>query len=77
MKILRNLLCQYKNIYKRKKNTNEKLKKEKKKIVATIASTWPLGTVATVQNLKKKKKNKKMLSSQHFNINLYSAYIFF
>ena len=52
--------CQYNNIYIyiyiyiRKKNTNERLKKEKKKTVAT----GPLGTVATVQNFKKKKKKK-------------------
>ena len=50
--------CQYNNIYIyiRKKNTNERLKKEKKKTVAT----GPLGTVATVQNFKKKKKKKKV-----------------
>ena len=55
MKILWNLLRQYIYIYiyiyKEKKNTNERLKKEKKKTVAT----GQIGTVATVQNLKKKK----------------------
>ena len=58
MKILWNLSCQYNNyiyIYIRKKNTNGRLKKEKKKTVATVA-TGPLGTVATVQKFKKKKK---------------------
>ena len=53
MKILWNLLCQYNNIYKKKKKVQtEDL--GKKKNVATV----PLGTVATVQNLLKKKKDK-------------------
>ena len=55
MKILWNLLYQYNNIYKRKKKKNGRLKKEKKKIVATVAIV-PLGTVAMVQNLKKEKE---------------------
>ena len=46
------------NIYKRKKNTNRRLKKEKKKIVATVAIV-PLGTVDTVQNFIYKKKKDK------------------
>ena len=55
MKILWNLLCQYNNIYiKKKKSANGRLGKKKKKSVATL----PLGTVATVQNLLKKKKDK-------------------
>ena len=54
MKILWNLLCQYNNIYKREKKVQTE-DWEKKKFVTTVA-TMPLGTVATVQNLKKKKR---------------------
>ena len=53
------MLYQYNNIYagsykylKEKKSTNGRL--EKKNVVATIAIV-PLGTVATIQNLGKKK----------------------
>ena len=46
------MLCQYNNIYKRKKkSTNER---PKIKTVTTVA-TVPPGIVATVQNYKKKK----------------------
>ena len=49
----------YNDIYKRgKKNTNRRLGKKKKYLLATV----PLGTVATVQNLKKKKKKTKWLT---------------
>ena len=50
-------MCQYNNIYKRTKKYKQKAEKKKKKTVAAIA-TVPLGIVATVQNLKKKKKDK-------------------
>ena len=55
------MLYQYNNInassykyLKEKKSINERLKKKKVSIVATVL----LGTVATIQNLKKKKKTK-------------------
>ena len=54
--ILWNLLCQYNNIYKRKKKVQTEDWK-KKKNVATVA-TVPLGTVAIFKTKKKKKKDK-------------------
>ena len=47
-------MCQYNNIYKRKKNTNGRLWKKKKPITTVV--TVPLGTIAIVQNFKKKNK---------------------
>ena len=43
---------------KGKKSTNESLEK-KRKIEVAIVATVPLGTVVTVQNLKKKKKKRQ------------------
>ena len=49
-----NLLCQYNNIYKRKKKVQTE--DEKKKTLGTIATVLP-GTVATFQKKKKRKKS--------------------
>ena len=50
-----NLLCQYNNVYKRKKvQTEDKKKKIYIYIYVTTIATVPPGIVTTVRNLKKK-----------------------
>ena len=59
------MLCQYNNIYKRKKKVQTKDPPKKKKV--TTVATMPPSTVATVQNLKNKNKNKKIKKVPHQN----------
>ena len=53
-----NFLSQYNNISKKKKNTNGRPKKN----TVTIVATMPPGTIATVQNKKKKGKVPHQIS---------------
>ena len=61
----------YSDIYKRKKKkTNRRLKKK----VSTVAIV-PLGTVATIQNFKKKKKKTKWLTKMELQMNSEKRYM--
>ena len=56
-----NLLCQYNNIYKRKKKYKQKTKNKIIIKIVTIVATMPPGTVAIVRNFKKKKRQSASL----------------
>ena len=69
MKILWNLLCQYNNIYKRKKITNGRQRKP----VTTVATMLP-STIAIVWNYKKEKK-KRQSASPNFHCRWTVGYV--